>query len=208
MTPDQVDSIFERLRSATAIIFDMRGYPHGTAWSIAPRLTEHHDVAAALFNGPLSFAPDLPAGERLTSSASYFFVQKLPATDKWKYKCKTVMLIDERTISQAEHTGLFFEAANKTDFIGTPSAGANGDVTDFLVPGGILISFSGHDVRHANGGPLQRLGLQPAVTVAPTIEGIRAGHDEVLEKAIEYLAPARTKGSTGNVAALRPLRTN
>jgi len=187
LNPDEVDSMFEKFRNAKAIVFDMRGYPHGTAWSIAPRLTDRKDVAAAIFTGPLSLTPDLPNGEALTSSASYFFVQRLPATDKWKYNGKTVMLIDERTIGQAEHMGLFFAAANKTEFIGTPSAGADGDVTNFVVPGGITIYFSGRDVRYANGGKLQQLGLQPAVSVAPTIKGIRGGRDEVLERALEYV---------------------
>lgn len=203
LLPDQVDGMFDQFRSTNAIIFDMRGYPHGTAWSIAPRLTDRRDVPAAIFTGPLTLTPDLPVSDVLTSSANYFYVQKLPTTDKWKYKGKTVMLIDERTISQAEHTGLFLEAANKTEFIGTPSAGADGDVTNFVVPGGVLIWFSGHDVRHANGGALQRLGLQPTGTVAPSIEGIRAGRDEVLEKALEYVSPERQKGSTSHMAALR-----
>jgi len=188
LTPDQVDTMFDQFRSAKAIIFDMRGSPHATASTIAPRLTERQDVAAAIVNGPLSLNPDLPNPEALTSTASYFFVQKIPPTTKWKYNGKTVMLIDERTASQAEHTGLFLEAANKTEFIGTPSAGVNGDVTNFVVPGGIIIWFSGHDVRHANGGQLQRLGLQPSVTVAPTIQGIRSGRDEVLEKVIDHLS--------------------
>ena len=188
LTPDQVNGMFDKFRDTKAIIFDMRGYPRGTAWSIAPRLTDQKDVAAAIFNAPLTLIPDHPNGEMLTSNVTYFFVQRLPAPQPWTYKGKTVMLIDERTISQAEHTGLFFEVANKTQFIGTPSAGANGDVTNFVVPGGVTINFSGHDVRHANGGKLQRLGLQPTVTVAPTIDGIRQGRDEVLEKAIEYLS--------------------
>lgn len=188
LIPDQVDGMFYKFRDTKAIIFDMRGYPHRTAWFIATRLTDQKDVPAAIFTGPLTLTPDLPNGEALISTASYFFVQKLSAPTASKYKGKTVMLIDERTISQAEHTGLFFEAANKTEFIGTPSAGADGDVSNFVVPGGITINFSGHDVRHANGGKLQRVGLQPAVTVAPTIEGIRHGRDEVLENAIEYVA--------------------
>ncbi len=188
LTPEQVDAMFDKFRDTKAIIFDMRGDPHETAQSIAPRLTDDKEVATAIFTGPLTLGPDLPRGEMLTSSASYFFVQKLPATDKWKFKGKTVMLIDERTIGQAEHTGLLFEAANKTEFIGTPSAGADGDVTNFVVPGGITISFSGRDVRHANGGKLQRLGLQPSVNIAPTINGIRHGQDEVLDKALEYLS--------------------
>ena len=44
------------------------------------------------------------------------------------------MLVDERTISQAEHTGLFFEAANGTTFIGSQTMGANGDVTIVALP--------------------------------------------------------------------------
>jgi C-terminal processing protease CtpA/Prc len=97
------------------------------------------------------------------------------------------MLIDERAISQAEHTGLFFEMANGTKFIGSNTAGANGDVTNFNVPGGINIMFTGQSVRHVDGRQLQRIGLVPDIEVRPTIEGIQNGRDEVLEGAIEYL---------------------
>jgi len=101
------------------------------------------------------------------------------------------MLIDERTISQAEHTGLFFEAANGTKFIGSPTMGANGDVTYFFVPGGIRVNMTGHSVRHADGRQLQRVGLQPDIFVEPTIAGIRAGRDEVLERAIDYITTGK-----------------
>lgn len=188
LKPDQVDSMFEKFRDTKAIIFDMRGCPKGSARSIAPRLTDKQDVEAAIFNGPITMTPDLTNGDIMNASSSYFFVQSIPHNDQWKYKGKTVMLIDERTISQAEHTGLFLSAANRTQFVGSPTAGANGDVTNFVVPGGITIGFSGHDVRLASGGKLQRLGLQPDVLAVPTLNGIRKGRDEVLEKAIEYLS--------------------
>jgi len=97
------------------------------------------------------------------------------------------MLIDDRTICQAEHTGLFLEAANGTTFIGSPTMGANGDVTSLSIPGGAYVSFTGQGVWHADGQQLQRLGLQPTVEVRPTLAGIRDGKDEVLEKAVEYL---------------------
>jgi C-terminal processing protease CtpA/Prc len=97
------------------------------------------------------------------------------------------MLIDERTQSQAEHTGLFFEAANRTTFIGSPTAGANGDVTSVVLPGGMTMSFTGHDVRHVDGRQLQRIGLVPDVRVHATVRGIRAGRDEVLERAVRWL---------------------
>jgi C-terminal processing protease CtpA/Prc len=65
--------------------------------------------------------------------------------------------------------------------------GANGDVTSVLAPGGVVIRLTGHDVRHADGRQLQRVGLQPHVPVRPTIKGVRAGRDEVLEAALKYL---------------------
>ena len=97
------------------------------------------------------------------------------------------MLINQDAISQAEHTCMFFEAATDVTFIGTPTNGANGDVTNLALPGGIYINFSGHDVRHADGRQLQRVGIQPTIRVEPTIAGIRESRDEVLEAAIKFL---------------------
>jgi C-terminal processing protease CtpA/Prc len=184
----EVDPMFEALQETTAIIFDMRGYPRGTAWSIAPRINTKGAKTGAVFrramlSGSASFEE---------SSSGFYFEQPLPASEKPTYTGRTVMLIDDRAISQAEHSGLFFEAASGTTFIGTPTAGANGDVTSFFVPGGFRVNFTGHDVRHADGRQLQRVGLQPHVLVAPTIAGIRAGRDEVLERALAYVKKVAT----------------
>ncbi len=180
----QVDAMFEALRDTPAIVFDMRGYPRGTAWAIAPRLNVRAAVAGASFR-----RPELSKDNVWMTGSAMTFDQRLPETPEnaWLYRGRTVMLVDERTISQAEHTGLFFEAANGTEFIGTPTAGANGDVTNLVLPGGISVGFTGHDVRHADGRQLQRVGLEPHVRVEPTLAGLRAGRDEVLEKAVEYL---------------------
>jgi C-terminal processing protease CtpA/Prc len=186
-----VDAMFEKFRNTKAIVFDDRTYPLGTAWAIAPRLTEKDLVVGAVFTRSVPMSPDSPQGEIASSFTTQSFEQRIPHSDKWKYKGKTVMLIDERTISQAEHTGLFLEAANGTKFIGSPTAGANGDVTNFCVPGGIWISFTGQAVRHADGRQLQRVGLKPDIEVRPTLKGIRAGTDEVLERAVEYLEKGR-----------------
>lgn len=189
----QVDEMFEKFKDCPAIIFDDRRYPQGTAWQIAPRLTEKADVVGAMFKRRDPMSPDLPNGELFNSQHVTTFLQRLPRTDKWRYHGKTVLLIDERTISQAEHTGLFFEAANGTKFVGSPTQGANGDVTNLSVPGGIYVRFSGQGVWHADGRQLQRVGLQPDVEVRPTLAGIRAGKDEVLDKALNYLQHAPQK---------------
>ena len=176
-----VDVMFDAIKGTNALILDMRGYPHGTAWGIAPRL----NVKGAKFGANFSrrVVTALPGEENSLNT----FRQLIPKSDQPLYKGKVVMLIDQTTQSQAEHSGLLFESATAITFIGSPSAGANGDLTKVVLPGAIAVTFSGQEVRHADGRQLQRIGLQPDIKVVPTLNGIRAGRDEVLERAIEFL---------------------
>ncbi|MBS1786707.1 MAG: hypothetical protein JST85_03245 [Acidobacteria bacterium] len=170
-----------------AIIFDMRGYPNGTAWALAPRLSEKKDVTAALFRRPLQAATNFDDEDLGGGAPDYAFEQKLPPAAGAIYKGKVIMLINEYAISQSEHTCMFFESATNVTFIGSATNGANGDVTNLVLPGGIYAGFTGHDVRHADGRQLQRVGIQPHVKVEPTAKGISEGRDEVLEAAMKYL---------------------
>jgi len=183
----QVEEMFRSFRDTHAIVFDMRGYPRGTAWAIAPHINTRSAKFGALFR-----RSQVSAMSSEEAAAAFAFSQPLPEKAGVElYRGRTLMLIDDRAISQSEHTGLFFEAANGTVFVGSPSRGANGDVTSTTLPGGISVGFTGHDVRHADGRQLQRLGLQPDVPVEPTIAGLRAGRDEVLERALAYIAEGR-----------------
>lgn len=177
--PD-VDKAFETVKNTAALIMDMRGYPQGTAWTIGPRLADKKTVVARFGTSALhAITPDWPF--RCTFEAT------TEPNEKWRYPGKIVVLINEEAISQAEHTCLFLEATAKARFIGSPTNGANGDVTRTVLPGGIMVNFTGLEVRHADGRQLQRVGIQPDVLVRPTIAGIRQGHDEVLERAIQEL---------------------
>jgi C-terminal processing protease CtpA/Prc len=177
----------DAMMNTPAIIFDMRGYPNGTAWEIAPRLTEKQGVTAALFRRPVQSATNFGDEDLQGGTPDYVFEQKLPPARGAVYKGKVVMLINQDAISQAEHTCLFFESATNVTFVGSPTNGANGDVTNLVLPGGIYVSFSGQGVSHADGRQLQRLGVQPHIRVEPTIKGIREARDEVLEAAMKFL---------------------
>ena len=173
--------------NAPGLIFDMRGYPNGTAMEIGPRLSEKKQFTGARFRRPFQSGGAGDIGGRNGIAADFSFDQKTPPPKGAIYKGKVVMLINEDAVSQSEHLCLFFEAATNVTFIGSPTGGANGDVTNLVLPGGIYVSFSGHDVRHADGRQLQRVGIQPQIKVVPTPGGIREGRDEVLEAAIKYL---------------------
>ena len=183
-----IDSMFNLFRNTKAIIFDMRGHPNVTAWQIAARLTEKKNVIFTKYTWLTPSAPNISSIDESVGRQhilSYF--AKLPAPKGFIYKGKTVLLIDENTISQGEGTGLMFKAANNTTFIGSQTAGANGNVSNFIVPGRINLYFSGLNVSYPNGETMQRVGLKPDIKIRPTIKGIQAGKDEVLERAVKYL---------------------
>ena len=181
LTRDQVDPMFAALSGTRAIVFDDRGYPNGTAWSIAPRLTSRERVRFSLFETPLvrfMISQD-ETDEFLPTMLSIYDLIPSDA-GKSKFLRPTVLLINERTISQAEYTGMMFRAADNMEFVGTPTVGADGNVTDFSLPGGLQPLFSGASVRWPDGRQTQRIGLQPDVRVEPTALDIAQGKDVVL----------------------------
>ena len=182
LTPADVDKAFQTVTKTPGLIFDMRGYPNGTAWAIAPYLAAE-TVVGARIDVPLRQSPEDVSVSREDES-----ITPNPAHH---YGGKVVVLIDESAISQAEHTCLFIEAACHPEFIGTPTQGANGEVTNASLPGGIHFNFTGMSIRHGDGRQLQRIGILPTLAVVPTIAGLRAGRDEVLEAAVQRLARKR-----------------
>jgi C-terminal processing protease CtpA/Prc len=176
----QVDAAFRMAKDAPGIVMDLRGYPKGAMLRIAPNLTAE-PVVGARFRVPRVLDP---AGQRMWHQ----YDQRVPAGNGPIYEGRIVVLVDNRAISQSEHTCLLIESCAKdVTFVGTPTVGANGVVTYMSLPGGVIVRFTGQEVRHADGRPLQRVGIQPDVEVAPTIAGVRAGRDEVLEAGIRVL---------------------
>lgn len=103
------------------------------------------------------------------------------------FKGKLVVLINELSQSQAEYTAMAFRAGGNTTIIGSTTAGADGNVSAILLPGGLRTLISGIGVYYPNGEETQRVGIIPDIEVKPTIQGIRNNRDEVLDKAIELI---------------------
>lgn len=108
-------------------------------------------------------------------------------SDKNKYKGKLVVLVNEKSQSQAEYTAMAFRAVKNSAIIGSTTAGADGNVSEIVLPGGLRTMISGIGVYYPDGTETQRIGIIPDITVKPTIQGIKEGKDEVLEKAIEII---------------------
>ena len=182
---EQVAAAFDAVAAAPGLIFDLRGYSNATLPSIGPRLGDGNGPLAAVF-----YRNEIGAdGPGVRSSLR--FEQHVPKRKEGvrAFDGPVVVLIDERAISRAEHACLYLKAAaaERITFIGTPTNGTNGDTTNSVLPGGIRFGFTGHDVRFPDESQLQRRGIQPDLVVAPTIAGVRAGRDEVLERAVRFL---------------------
>ena len=108
-----------------------------------------------------------------------------PATPH--YTGKIVILVDEVSQSQAEYTTMAFRASPNAYVIGSTTAGADGNVSSIPLPGGQRTMISGIGVFYPDKRPTQRVGILPDLEVKPTIAGIRAGRDELLEAAMRHI---------------------
>jgi C-terminal processing protease CtpA/Prc len=104
-----------------------------------------------------------------------------------QYAGKIVILVDEVSQSQAEYTTMAFRSSPRATVLGSTTAGADGNVSAIPLPGGINSMISGIGVFYPDKKPTQRIGIVPDREVKPTIAGIRAGRDEVLEAAIREI---------------------
>lgn len=190
LTVPEVDPMFKDLGGTTAIVFDMRGYPKGTAWAIAPRINVKGAKYGAQFFQP--YVVPSAGGEALDDQRIRF-LQGIPplAPGASIYRGKVIVLINSDAISQSEHTCLFFQETAGATFIGSPTAGANGDITVMRLPGGVRMTFTGQEVKHVSGKQLQRVGIQPHIAIRPTLAGVRAGKDELLDRALAFIATGK-----------------
>ncbi|HEV7643592.1 MAG TPA: S41 family peptidase [Pyrinomonadaceae bacterium] len=103
------------------------------------------------------------------------------------YKGKVVILINELTQSQAEYTTMALRTAPGAVVIGSTTAGADGNVSQFSLPGGISTMISGIGIYYPDGRETQRIGIVPDIVMTPTIKGIKEGKDELLDKALQII---------------------
>ena len=104
------------------------------------------------------------------------------------YAGKIIVLVDEVTQSQAEYTAMALSSAPHALVVGSTTTGADGNVSEIPLPG-LYTEISGLGIFYPDGRPTQRIGIHVDVEARPTVDGLRAGRDEVLEAAIRQIAP-------------------
>ncbi|MGY3055126.1 C-terminal processing protease CtpA/Prc [Pedobacter sp. UYEF25] len=174
----EIDSIMPKLTSAKGIICDLRGYPKQNQEFIKHLLTVKD-------KNKWMFIPEIirPNYQNVTYQAEGWEMN--PKTPH--ISAKIIFLTGGYAISYAESYMGFIKQYKLATIVGQPTAGANGNVNVFTVPGNCTIRFTGMKVKQQDGKRLYAVGIQPDVYVKETIKGVTEGRDEYLEKALELI---------------------
>ncbi|MFA4868335.1 MAG: S41 family peptidase [Pedobacter sp.] len=175
---DEIKKILPELVKAKGIKCDLRGYPTNNHEFINYLLTEND-------NNKWMFVPKItyPDFEKVSYDGIGWNLK--PSTPH--ISAKVIFLTGGGAISYAESYMSFIKYYQLATIVGQPTAGANGNVNRFSIPGGISISFTGMKVKQQDGSQLQGIGIQPDIFITETQKAIREGRDEYLEKALELL---------------------
>jgi hypothetical protein len=177
---NQITPELPKLAEAKGVVFDLRGYPTDAGAGILPFLLAAPEtdrwMHVAHFSGPFGKV----AGWR---DLGWDVRPQSP-----RVQGRVVFLTDGRAISYAESVMGYIGDRKLATIVGGTTAGANGNVATFPTPSGYSISFTGMKVtRHDGKSPFHLAGVAPDIPISPTIEGLRAGRDEVLERGVAVI---------------------
>lgn len=167
-----------RLAAATrGLIVDIRNYPSEfVVFALGSLLMEQPTSFARFTTG----MPENPGAFRWTDPVTILPQQPV-------FGGPVVILVDETSVSQAEYTAMALRASPRAIVVGSTTAGADGNVSQIPLPGGLVTNISGIGVFYPDKQPTQRVGILSDIDIRPTIAGIQAGKDEVLEEAIRQI---------------------
>jgi C-terminal processing protease CtpA/Prc len=173
---DEINKLMPELEKAKAIICDLRGYPKGNHGLISHLLKEKE-------NSKWMWTPQIiyPDYEKVTYRKAGWNMEPVEPL----LTAKVVFITNSRAISYAESYMGYIEGHQLATIVGQPTAGTNGNINPFSLPGGYRISWTGMRVLKHDGSQHHGVGIIPHVRVERTLKGVKTGRDEFLEKAIE-----------------------
>jgi hypothetical protein len=98
-----------------------------------------------------------------------------------------VFIVEPQTVSYGETFLDIIDHYKLGKLVGDTTAGTNGNVNYISLMGGYSIMWTGMKVLKYDGSRLHLIGFEPDYPVERTIQAIKDGRDEYLEKAIEII---------------------
>jgi len=175
---DDIPAMFQAFQWTDGLIFDVRNAPNATLWTLVNYLYQE-PLHSGNFTIPnLRFAGHFSWTEEIIG-------QGTPNP----YDGQLVLVFDENTLGQAEYTVMSLEQYPGSVKVGSTTAAGNANSTPILLPGQTHTTASFIGTYYPDFTPTQRVGIVPDVEVRPTVAGLRAGRDEVMEAAYQALDP-------------------
>ncbi|MDI5898552.1 S41 family peptidase [Flavobacterium yafengii] len=170
-----VSDIFKSFENKKVIIIDLRNYPA----SIYKLLSKHLNSEKRDFSKIYSPNMDYPGMFRYKENL------QTGIKNSKNFKGKVILLVNDESISKSEFTAMAIQTADNVITIGNQTAGADGNVVIFEYIGGYKTAISGNGILYPDKTETQRKGIKIDIEIKPTIEGLKQGRDEILDKAIE-----------------------
>ncbi|MEM9834541.1 MAG: S41 family peptidase [Bacteroidota bacterium] len=174
----EINQIMDKFMDTRGLIIDLRCYPSDF---IVFSLGQY------LMSEPTEFVTFTTGSMQSPGLFTYGNMLKVGEEREGYYRGKVVILINETTQSQAEYTTMALRVAPAATVVGSTTAGADGNVSEIYLPGNVRTMISGIGVYYPDRTETQRVGIGPDIELSPTVEGIRAGEDELLNKAKELI---------------------
>ena len=163
---------------ARGLIFDLRGYP-GAEMGV--------DFLRHLTREPMKSPPSLVP---IVRYPDHRMMTEFDRSGEWTLTpltpyqgAKRAFLTNARAISYSETIMSIVEGYHLGEIAGGPTAGTNGNINPFTVPGGYRITWTGSKVLKHDGSQHYGIGIAPTVPASRSRAGVAAGRDEVLERA-------------------------
>jgi C-terminal processing protease CtpA/Prc len=103
------------------------------------------------------------------------------------YTKAVVVLTSAQTYSAAEDFVVAFDSMKRGTIVGEPTGGSTGQPLPFALPGGGFAQVCSKHDRYPDGKEFVGIGVQPQLTVHPTVSDFREGRDTVLLAALKFL---------------------
>jgi C-terminal processing protease CtpA/Prc len=172
---------FDKAKNTKGLIVDIRNYPS----EFMP-----FAMGAYLATKPTPFVT-FSFADLANPGAFYFGDGPLIAPGPVHYGGKVAILVDETSQSSAEYTAMALRAMPNAVVVGSTTAGADGNISSIPLPANLKTMISGLGVFYPDRRPTQRIGIVPDIVAKPTVQGIAAGRDEVLETAIHLIVNSK-----------------
>jgi C-terminal processing protease CtpA/Prc len=103
-------------------------------------------------------------------------------------------LVNEDTLSHGEFSVSFLKAI-RPDLVvvGKKTNGIVGNITNIVVPGGVVVGFTCMGLSRPDGESIQRRGIMPDILVKETVPAVVNGTDQILDAAVLHLQLKKKK---------------